>query len=53
VLAEGVFEWSKGVSGVYSYVTNIKIKKEKAKKIIDTARQRWQIETNFNVQKKI
>ena len=51
VLAEGVFEWSKGVSCVYSYVTNIKIKKKDVKEIIDTARERWQIETNFNVQK--
>jgi len=51
LLAEGVFEWSKGVHCVYSFVTNINIKKENIKEIINTGRDRWQIETNFNVQK--
>ena len=51
LLAEGVFKWSKGLPCVYSFVTNINIKKENVKKILNTGRDRWQVETNFNVQK--
>lgn len=51
VIAEGVFEWSKGEKSIFSYVTNFKLKKENIKEIVNTGRDRWQIETNFNVQK--
>ncbi len=51
VLAESVFEWSNGEPSVFSYVTDIKLKKEDIKQIVNTGRKRWQVETNFNVQK--
>lgn len=49
--AKGVFEWGKGNKSEFAFITNKKIKKENVQKILNKGRSRWQIETNFNVQK--
>ena len=49
--AEGKFEFSKGRTARFAYVTSRKITKEKALDILCAGRARWSIETGNNVQK--
>ena len=51
VIAEGVFEHSKGEKEQFCYVTTFAIDKENVEDIIETGRTRWQIELAFRVLK--